>query len=66
MDQLEEAKRAWQADQAALRDASAHLERLIDQGASAGSVEEARAEMERRRRAADHTLTRYISQLARS
>jgi hypothetical protein len=66
MDQLENARLAWQAAQAELQIALADLEKCVAQLAAADAVSRARDVVAARQSTADLLLQRYITQLGKS
>ena len=66
MDQLEEARLAWQRAQADLQAALADLEKRVAEIATGDDVTKARAAVRVKQETADYFLQRYITQLGKS
>jgi hypothetical protein len=65
MDQLEQARPAWQRAQAEMQMANAELERHVASLADISQIESARAALVKKREAADLQLARYITQIGK-
>jgi hypothetical protein len=66
MDQLDDARLAWQRAQAEMQMANAELERQVASLADVTEIESARAALVKKREAADLQLARYITQIGKS